>query len=125
MFGWPKKKPSSPNGPDFSAIDSQEKAEQLFRQGEVEKLFLLPLEFGGQDVPDNYLFVPLGVADIKAGIDNNIVRPLIEDNTVTQYSAKAEYQGESFIPAAIRIEAFNPGNFTTQISIWGEALAKS
>src|SRR5262245_32520590 len=100
MFGWPKKKPSSPNGPDFSAIDSQEKAEQLFRQGEVEKLFLLPLEFGGQDIPDNYLFVPVGVAGVKEGVDNNIVRPLIEDGTITQYRATPEYQGASFIPSA-------------------------
>jgi hypothetical protein len=51
MFGWFKRKSPQPNGPDFSAIDSQAKAEELFRRGDLEKLFLMPLEFGGQDIP--------------------------------------------------------------------------
>ena len=32
MFGWFKKKPPRPNGPDFSAIDSQAKAIELFER---------------------------------------------------------------------------------------------
>src|SRR5262245_57497046 len=117
MFGWFKKKSPPPSGPDFSTIDSQAKAEELFRQGELEKLYLLPLEFGGQDTPTNYLFVPIGVADIKAGIDNNVIRPLIEEGKVTQYTATPEYEGASFIPSALKIVASNPGNFTTEINI--------
>ncbi len=42
MFGSKKKSPQ-PNGPDFSNIDSQAKAEELFRRGDLEKLFLMPL----------------------------------------------------------------------------------
>src|SRR5262245_19628380 len=124
MFDWFKKKSPTPSGPDFSAIDSQAKAEELFRQGELEKLHLQPLEFGGQDIPTNYLFVPIGVADVKAGIDNNIIRPLIEDGNVTQYTATPEYEGDSFIPIALKIVASNPGNFTTDINIWGQALGR-
>lgn len=124
MFGWFKKKSTTPNGPDFSAVDSQAKAEELFRQGKLEKLFLMPLEFGGQDNPLNYLFVPIGVADIKAGIDNNVIRPLIEQGNVSHYSATPEYQGASFIPIALKIVASDPGNFTTEIKIWGEALGR-
>lgn len=67
MFGWFKKKSPRPNGPDFSAIDSREKAEELFRRGEMEKLFLMPLEFGGTDDPRNTLYVPAGIAAAKAG----------------------------------------------------------
>jgi hypothetical protein len=48
MFGWFKRKPSPPQGADFSEIDSREKAEALFRRGNLEKLFLMPLEFGGE-----------------------------------------------------------------------------
>lgn len=124
MLDWFKKKSLPPVGPDFSGIDSQEKAEELFRLGQLEKVFLIPLEFGGQDNSDNYLFVPIGVPEIKAGIDNNVIRPLIEDGTVSQYSATPEYQGASFIPIALKIVASNPGSFTTEINMWGEALGR-
>src|SRR5688572_16225023 len=83
MFGWFKKKSAAPNGPDFSSVDSLAKAEAMFRRGELEKLILLPLEFGGQDIPNNYLFVPLGVANVKEGIDANVIGPLVEAGTVT------------------------------------------
>jgi hypothetical protein len=36
MFGWFKKKPQQ-KGPDFSGIDSREKAEDLFQQGHLKK----------------------------------------------------------------------------------------
>jgi hypothetical protein len=123
MFGWFKKN-SSPNGPNFSAIDSLEKAEELFRRGDLEKLFLIPLEFGGGDNPDNTLYVPVGVAAVKAGIDNNVIGPLVAEGKVTQYNASLEYQGESVIPIAIKIEASDPGEFSTTINIWGEALTR-
>ena len=35
-----------------------------------------------------------------------------------------EYQGNSFIPIAIKIVASNPGEFSTTINIWGEALTR-
>jgi hypothetical protein len=35
-----------------------------------------------------------------------------------------EYQGKSFIPIAIKIVASDPGEFSTTINIWGEALAR-
>src|SRR5262245_46380294 len=121
MFGWFRKKSPQPHGPDFSDIDSREKAEALFRRGGLEKLFLMPLEFGGQDNPLNTLYVPVGVADIKAGIDNNVIGPLAAEGKITKYTAKPEYQGKSFIPIAINITASDPGHFTTTINIWGGA----
>src|SRR5262245_30974620 len=124
MFGWFKKKPPPSNGPDFSEIDSRDKAEKLCRRGELEKLFLMPLEFGGQDVPQNVLFVPIGVAGVKWGIDNNVIGPLVAEGKITQYTATPEYEGKSFIPIAIKIVASNPGNFSTTINIWGEALGR-
>ena len=124
MFGWFKKKSPPPPGPDFSKIDSQAKAEALFRRGDLEKLFLMPLEFGGQDNPLNTLYVPVGVADIKAGIDKNVIGPLAAEGKITQYTASPEYHGKSFIPIAIKIVASDPGEFNTTISIWGEALTR-
>jgi hypothetical protein len=124
MFRWFKKKSPPPHGPDFSGIDSQSKAEELFRRGELEKLFLIPLEFGGQDISENTLYVPIGVAWVKSGIDNNVIAPLVSEGKISDYNALPEYQGDSFIPIAIKIVASNPGQFTTTINIWGEALAR-
>lgn len=117
-------KSSEPNGPDFSMVDSRAKAEELFRRGELEKLFLMPLEFGGQDVPLNFLYVPVGVAAIKSGIDNNVIGPLAAEGKINHYKAVPEYQGKSFIPIAVTITASDPGHFTTTINIWGEALTR-
>lgn len=123
MFGF-KKKPPKPEGPDFSGIDSKAKAEKLFAKGELEKLYLFPLEMGGEEIDLNMLYVPIGIADIKAGVDNNIIGPLAAEGKITQYKAEPEYQGESFIPIAIKITAWDPGEFTSTINIWGEALGR-
>ncbi len=124
MFGRFKRKSSPPSGPDFSGIDSQVKAEELFRRGDLEKLFLMPQEFGGEDNPLNTLYVPVGVAAIKSGIDNNVIGPLAAEGKVTKYTATPEYQGNSFIPIAIKIVVSEPGEFSTTINIWGEALGR-
>jgi hypothetical protein len=109
-------------GPDFSRIDSRAKAEKLFQRGDLEKLFLMPLEFGGEDNPLNTLYVPIGLATIKSGIDTNIIAPLAAEGKVTRYTATPEYQGTSVIPIAIKIVASSPGEFSSTINIWGEAL---
>ena len=90
MFGWFKKK-APPNRPDFSTIDSRAKAEELFVRGELEQLFVVPLEFGGQDIPLNILYVPIGVAAVKSRIDNNVIGPLASQGKVTKYTARPEY----------------------------------
>jgi hypothetical protein len=125
MFDWFKKKSAPAAGPDFSAIDSREKAEALFRRGELEMVHLLPPQFGGTDEPHNTLFVPVGLAAVKAGIDQGIVADLVESGLISRYNATPEYQGRSFIPIAITILASDPGEFTTTINIWGEALGRS
>ena len=124
MAGDSNQKARQSNGPDFSSIDSQAKAEELFQRGDLEKLFLMPLEFGGTDNVLNTLYVPIGIAAIKAGIDNNVIAPLAAQGTITRYSAKPEYQGNSFIPIAIKIVASDPGEFSSTINIWGDALSR-
>lgn len=121
MIHWFKKKSE---GPDFSNVDSTEKAERLVAQGVLGKVFLLPLEFGGQDIPPNVVYVPLNVIEIKRGIDLNVIRPLVASGKVTQYQAAPEYQGSSIIPSAIKVSASNPGDFSSMINIWGKALKR-
>jgi hypothetical protein len=124
MFGWIKKKPPAPSGPDFSGIDSPAKVEVLLRRGDLEKLFLMPLELGGKDIAQNVVYVPVGLAAVKAGIDSRIIGLLAGKGKITEYKATPVYQGRSFIPIAIKIAASNPGEFTTTINIWGQALAR-
>jgi hypothetical protein len=107
------------DGPDYSHVDSKEKAEELVARGELTRLHLLPPEFGGADVAENLVFVPPFVVDLKHGTDMNIVRPLIEDGSVSEYSATPSYKGDSFVPASIEIHASNPGDFHTSLEIWG------
>ena len=113
------------HGPDFSTVDSREKAEQLAAQGRLEKLFLLPPEFGGLDVAENVVYVPAGTADIKRGIDANGIAPLVAEGQITRYATEPEYAGDSFVPIALTIVASEPGSFTTTINLWGEALDRS
>ena len=124
MFDSLEKKSAVPNGPDFTAIDSMAKADRLLEVGDLEKLFLLPVEFGGTDDPRNVVYVPRGFVEIKRGIDLNIIRPLVESRKITAYEATPEYQGESLVPIAIKIVASNPGSFNTDINIWGKALLR-
>ena len=124
MFGFFKSKRPRQTGPDFSEIDSQAKAEKLVHEGTLEKTFLIPLEFGGVENPLNVLYLPVGLAAVKSGIDINIIAPLSSEGKISQYKAEPEYQGKSFVPIAVKITAWDPGHFSTTINIWGDALAR-
>ncbi|HEY0686006.1 MAG TPA: hypothetical protein VGD45_26930 [Steroidobacter sp.] len=122
MFGWFKKDSAPSNGPDFRSVDSPEKAQALARSGELQKMLLLPAEFGGEDVPPNWVLVPSWVAEKKAETDQNIVFPLAAEGKISSYRATPQYQGKSFVPNAITIEASDPESFSVTIAIWGDAL---
>jgi len=98
MFGFSNNKSRQEKGPDFSSVDSRAKAEELFLRGELEKLLLLPLEFGGDDQPENVLYVPVGVAAVKSGIDLNIISPLVSEGKISQYEAEPESRATASFP---------------------------
>ena len=109
-------------GPDFSHVDSQEKAQALAGRGELARLHLVPPEFGGTDDVRNVVYVPPFAVELKHDVDAHVVRPLIEDGTVRSYAASAQYDGPSFVPSSIEIRATDPGDFQTTLRIWGRAL---
>ena len=121
-----KRKPKEPgppaHGPDFSNVDTLEKALSLVDEGQLEVLYLMPPEFGGPEAPGNMVYVPIGIVDIKRSTDLNIIAPMVESGDIQHYSAVPEYRGSSFIPMAIKIEASDPKRFESEINIWGEAL---
>jgi hypothetical protein len=109
-------------GPDFSALDSREKAEAAVREGKLEPLLLLPATFGGENVPQNVVYVPVGLAAAKASIDRGVIAAAVKAGNVRQYAASPEYQGKSFIPIRILIRAWDPGDLNVKLNIWGDAL---
>ena len=112
-------------GPDYRHVDSLMKAEALCMRGALEKVFLLPLEFGGQDVPSNTVYVPAFAADLKARLDTNTITDLVREGLVTRYTATPEYEGASFVPSRIHVVAEDPGHFEGTIAIWGNAVQTS
>lgn len=117
MLGWFKKKPQSPNGPDYSEVDSREKALALHQKGELVRMYLFPIEFGGQEAEMNCVYVPEFAALLKGRFDN-LVGDLLEDGKVSSYSAAPEYRGKSFVPCALVLEAKGEGGITERVEIW-------
>ena len=113
----------SENSPDYSAIDSRVKAEEPVSEGLLVKMLLLPLEFGGNDIAENCVYVPPFVLEIKQGADRNIIAPLVENGHVSRYRATPKYQGASFVPCAVEIQGFDPGDFRETICIWGDGMS--
>jgi hypothetical protein len=111
------------SGPDFSHVDSREKAEQLVNRGELARLHLVPPEFGGADDARNLVYVPPFVVELKQQTDANVIAPLVREGRVRSYVATPQYEGPSFVPASIEIRASDPGEFETSLRIWGPALA--
>jgi hypothetical protein len=112
-------------GPDFSHVDSLATAKQLAADGALEPLLLLPAQFGGSPVPENVVYVPAWFARQKDEFDSNIVGPLIADGKVSRYRAVPEYQGSSFVPISIKIDAWDPGKISADLILWGDALLRS
>ncbi|MDR7271100.1 hypothetical protein J2X20_003758 [Pelomonas saccharophila] len=124
MLEWLRRLGAPKTGPDYRRVDSRQKAEELCKRGELKKLLLLPMEFGGQDVPPNVVYVPAFAIELKTRLDLNTIRPMAEKGLVHKYTATPTYEGKSVIPTSIRISATDPGRFEGIVSIWGRALER-
>lgn len=115
-FNFFKKKPEN-NTPDFSTIDSNEKAIALFKENKLAKLHLMPLGFGGGDVPQNTMYAPEVAVVLKRRCDA-MIGQLLKEGKNLRYSAQPAYKGNSFIPSAIQIQVTGDVDFTETIEIW-------
>lgn len=102
---------------DFSGIDSNEKAQGLFAKGQLVKLYLMPLDFGGHDSPLNTVYVPAGANRQKEGFDSKIY-DLLEKGLQLRYSASPEYKGNSFIPSRVVIQVNGDQTLTEVVEVW-------
>ena len=112
-----KKQGAATTQVDYSIIDSNEKARALFENGQLAKLYLMPLDFGGQDSPVNILFVPEFANVQKNNFDAKIYT-MLERGMKLGYSANPEYKGKSFIPSKITINVKGDQTMTEVIDIW-------
>ncbi len=104
---------------DFTEIDSNEKAQELYEKKTLEPLYLMPLRFNGQPVLQNTLYVPPVVVTLKDRYDD-MVEDLLKQEKVNGYECKPEYRGSSFIPCSLTVIAKKNGQevFTEKIKIW-------
>lgn len=102
---------------DYSTIDSNEKVKALFESGELVKLYLMPLDFGGHDSPLNMVFVPKFVNHSKNNFDSK-VNELLDKELDIRYIANPEYKGNSFIPSKLVINVTGEKEITEVIEIW-------
>ncbi|MEP3889730.1 MAG: hypothetical protein ABJN69_04635 [Hellea sp.] len=106
--------------PDFSHIDSMEKAEALHKKGELEKILLFPTEFGGDDNPANAVFVPVGISAAKNSITQALIG-MVEDGSIDKLDVSVDYKGNSFIPSKIFMKATHStksGQFNPTVEVW-------
>jgi len=83
---------------------SKEELEHLISQRFVEKVFLLPEEFGGPDDPRNIIYLPPECAAKKREFDA-IIRQKLENGYELDYTATPEYDNDSFVPSRLWLNA--------------------
>ena len=102
---------------DFSAVDSYKKAARLHKKGKLSKIYMMPIDFGGDDSQVNTLFVPEFVKDFKDKVDKRI-ETLLYDGKKLSFEALPEYKGKSFVPSRLKIVVTGDEEFIETIDIW-------
>lgn len=106
----------------FAAIDSLGKAHLMVDKGMLEPIYLKPVRFGGAELPDNRVYVPIGIGGIKEKHDLEIAK-LMETREDLTYVCLPKYRGSSRIPYELMVRALTPEPekevvYSETISIW-------
>ncbi|KJY84463.1 hypothetical protein TW84_22465 [Vibrio neptunius] len=106
--------------PDFSEVDTREKALELVQRGELFEVLLLPTELGGKNEPRNIVFVP---EDISAAHEQNTqnVLSLIKDKLINRLEVQPVYKENSFVPSQVKMigrHSVEKRRFITVLNIW-------
>ena len=106
-----------PNGVKYAEITSREKAKSMYELGLLRKAFLFPIEFGGEEIEVNTIYLPKKAAIEKQMFEQKIMQ-LAHDGMINNYSANPEYKGDSFIPAKLLLKASGKQNVEQEINIF-------
>ena len=102
---------------NFEEVDSLERAQELYKQGALERIYCVPLDFGGSEGPENILYVPKNVKDQKIRHNEKLIE-LVESGKNLNYHLSPIYKGKSFIPAQIDIKVTGDGDYSLLIEVW-------
>lgn len=116
LFG-AKPPPSAVTG--MAAITSREAAEAAWRAGKLARIHLFPIELGGEDRPENVVYVPRWVTEQK-DLTTRTVATLVRQGMAEKLEVKPVYKGASFVPSKLLITASKGGEtrFSGDIEIW-------
>jgi hypothetical protein len=106
---------------DYSAIDTLEKAELAVEAGELIAMLMVSEDFGGSRRPENILYVPPSIADVKERIDWEEIRPIILSGKSVEYHVHPSYAGRCMVPTDITVTATSPEPLARHIRIWWPA----
>jgi hypothetical protein len=95
---------------------SREAAEELAREGLLERVLLVPVELGGVDSSLNMIYLPKGAAAYKRQIDE-FIGGLVAEGKITKYYANVKHDDTSFIPSKIIIRGSGPEPFRQAIDV--------
>ncbi|WP_316364378.1 hypothetical protein [Candidatus Thiodiazotropha sp. CDECU1] len=95
------------NPHDFTNVDSREKAIKLVGEGKLVPLLLFPAEFGGEEIPQNTVYVPPETKDIQAQIIGTLIK-FVEDGLIDNLKA------EPAINKTPNLKSNNPARITEQ-----------
>jgi hypothetical protein len=104
----------------FSEVRSHEQAEGLVDLGSLVKIYLFPTELGGDDDPNNIVYVTPEAAEARAMIVGKI-RRLFRAGKIDELEVLPEYRGDGLVPARIRFHASHSGGgkpFEEVIEVW-------
>jgi hypothetical protein len=96
-------------------------AEAQHAMGELERMLLLPDVFGGDDRPENVVYVPAGFGAIRDETWTNVVIQLAQAGDVDEISVIPEYKGSSLVPTRIRLRAWHSeksGRLDSTLEVW-------
>lgn len=102
---------------DFSIITTKEKIRELSQKGILEKVYLMPLEFGGEDIEHNYVFSPHTTSELKRHFDL-MIEKLLNEGKELEYSVEPVYKGYSLIPSKLTITVTGEAHFVETINVW-------
>lgn len=104
---------------DFSSINSLDAALRLCETDRLVKTLLLPVELGGQNIPENVVFIPPNLIEAKDSATAELIDAVHAG--MIEVAIIPEYRGASFVPHKILITAAYPGKspeYELEIGIW-------
>jgi hypothetical protein len=104
---------------DFSSITSMKAVDDACREGRLVKALLLPEELGGQDIPENVVYIPPDSWELRREATTELLDVVSEG--MRDVAVVPEYRGASLVPTKIITTAARSGlshHYKDEILIW-------